>query len=63
IPSKFQMTLFDKKGSEYVVNGKVIRFGMIPVEGGMILIETLSRYSWEGKKGFGVAEFLVPKQS
>ncbi|MGZ7120296.1 MAG: DUF7064 domain-containing protein, partial [Methanobacterium sp.] len=63
IPSKFQMTLFDKKGSEYAVTGEVIRFGMIPVDGGMILIETLSKYSWKGKKGFGVAEFLVPKQS
>lgn len=61
IPSTFSMTLFDKKGSKYTVKGEVIRFGMIPVDGGMILIETLSKYDWEGKEGYGVAEFLVPK--
>jgi hypothetical protein len=61
IPSTFQMTLFDKKGSKYTVKGEVIRFGMIPVDGGMILIETLSKYDWDGKEGYGVAEFLVPK--
>lgn len=61
LPSKFQMTLFNKKGEEYPVNGEVIRFGMIPVDEKMILIETLSKYDWEGKEGYGVAEFLVPK--
>jgi hypothetical protein len=59
IPSKFSMTLFNKKGSEYSVTGEVIRFGMIPVDGGMVLIETLSKYNWEDKQGYGVAEFLV----
>ncbi|MDY9922603.1 hypothetical protein [Methanobacterium sp.] len=61
IPTTFRMVLFDKKGSEYSVTGEVIRFGMIPVEGGMILIETLSKYDWDGKEGYGVAEFLVPE--
>ena len=61
IPSKFSMNLFDKKGSKYSVTGEVIRFGMIPVDERMILIETLSKYSWDGKEGYGVAEFLVPK--
>ncbi|EKQ54937.1 MAG: hypothetical protein B655_0498 [Methanobacterium sp. Maddingley MBC34] len=61
IPSTFSMALFDKKGSKYTVKGEVIRFGMIPVDGGMILIETLSKYDWDGKEGYGVAEFLVPK--
>lgn len=56
------MILFDKKGSKYSVNGEVIRFGMIPVDGGMILIETLSKYNWDDKEGYGVAEFLVHKQ-
>ncbi len=59
IPSKFQMTLWDKRGSDYRVEGEVIRFAMIPVEGGMMLIETLSRYNWDDKDGYGVAEFLV----
>ena len=56
------MILFDKKGSKYSVNGEVIRFGMIPVDGGMVLIETLSKYNWDDKEGYGVAEFLVHKQ-
>jgi len=61
IPSTFRMVLFDKKGSKYSVDGEVIRFGMIPVDEKMILIETLSKYNWEDKEGYGVAEFLVPK--
>ena len=61
IPSKFQMSLFDKDGSKYSVAGEVIRFGMIPVDERMILIETLSKYKWECKEGYGIAEFLVPK--
>lgn len=61
IPSSFSMALFDKKGSRYEVEGEVIRFGMIPVDGRMILIETISKYLWDGKEGYGVAEFLVPQ--
>nr|WP_240950855.1 hypothetical protein [Methanobacterium subterraneum] len=61
IPSTFKMILFDKKSSKYSVRGEVIRFGMIPVDEKMILIETLSKYMWEGKEGYGIAEFLVPK--
>ncbi|OPX58508.1 MAG: hypothetical protein A4E25_01620 [Methanobacterium sp. PtaB.Bin024] len=61
IPSAFKMSLFNKKGSIYSVDGEVIRFGIIPVDERMILIETLSRYIWDGKEGYGVAEFLVPK--
>ena len=61
IPSSFSMVLFDKNSSIYEVKGEVIRFGMIPVDGGMILIETISKYVWDGKEGYGVAEFLVPQ--
>jgi hypothetical protein len=61
IPSNFRMILRDKKGSQYLVDGEIIRMGMIPVDGDMMLIETLSRYNWDGKEGYGVAEFLVPK--
>jgi hypothetical protein len=63
IPSTFSMRLFDKKGSEYTVAGEVVRFGMIPVDEKMILIETISRYSWDEKEGYGIAEFLVPNLS
>jgi hypothetical protein len=62
IPATFSMTLFDKRGSKYPVSGEVIRFGMIPVDREMILIETLSKYDWEGKEGYGIAEFLISKK-
>lgn len=61
IPSSFSMALFDKKGSKYLVTGEVVRFGMIPVDDKMLLIETISKYKWEDKEGYGIAEFLVPK--
>ena len=61
IPSTFSMELFDKKGSKYSVSGEVIRFGMIPIDEKMILIETLSKYDWNGKEGYGIAEFLFSK--
>jgi len=55
------MILSDKKGMKYTVEGEVIIYGMVPVDGDMIIIETLSKYNWDGKEGYGVAEFLVPK--
>lgn len=61
LPSNFSMKLFDKKGSQYTVTGEVIRFGMIPVDEKMLLIETISKYNWENKEGYGVAEFLIRK--
>jgi hypothetical protein len=61
IPSNFSMDLFDKKGSKYSVKGEVIRFGVVPVDGDMLIIETLSKFIWNNKVGFGIAEFLVPK--
>jgi hypothetical protein len=60
-PSNFSMILFDKKDMKYTVDGEVIIYGMVPVDGDMIIIETLSKYNWGGKEGYGVAEFLVPK--
>jgi len=61
MPSNFNMNLFDKKGSKYEVAGEVVRFGMIPVDDNMLLIETISKYNWENKEGYGVAEFLIRK--
>lgn len=61
IPSQFSMVLYDKKGDAYPVEGEVIRYVGIPLEDSMLLIETLSRYGWKDKIGYGVAEFLIPK--
>ncbi len=61
LPTSFSMVLKDKKDNPYEVHGEVVRFGMIPVDETMILIETLSKYDWDGKEGYGIAEFLVPR--
>jgi hypothetical protein len=62
IPQKFTMALYDKTEQKYLVEGEVVRYGMIPVDENMILIETLSRYNWDGNEGYGIAEFLLPKK-
>jgi hypothetical protein len=61
VPSWFLMVLQDKDGREYTVTGEVVRFGLIPMDKSMNLFETLSKYSWDGKEGYGIAEFLIPK--
>ncbi|HPX78004.1 MAG TPA: hypothetical protein PL055_04490 [Methanobacterium sp.] len=61
IPSKFTMKLGDNEDNQYQVEGEVIRFGLIPVDERMNLIETLSKYNWDGKEGYGIAEFLLRK--
>ena len=61
IPSSFTMEMKDVSGASYDVQGKVIRFAALPMgnQNEMLLIETISEYAWDGKKGFGIAEFLV----
>lgn len=61
VPSTFTMVLTDNEGLEYRVTGEVVRYGLIPMDDAMNLIETLSKYSWDGKEGYGIAEFLIPK--
>ena len=59
---KIPIICFHKKGSKYSIVGEVVKFGMIPVDKEKILIETLSKYNWDDKEGYGIAEFLVNKQ-
>lgn len=61
VPKSFVMRIGDMSGMEYDVSGEVIRFAALPMgdSNEMMLIETISEYIWEGKKGFGIAEFLV----
>lgn len=61
IPTKFTMKLEDNEDNQYHVEGEIIRFGLIPVDERMNLIETLSKYNWNGKEGYGIAEFLLRK--
>ncbi len=61
IPLSFTMKMKDVSGTSYDVEGKVMRFAALPMgdRNEMLLIETISEYMWNGKKGFGIAEFLV----
>ena len=61
VPSSFTLGMKDVSDSSYDVEGKVIRFAALPMgnQNEMMLIETISEYVWDGKKGFGIAEFLV----
>lgn len=61
VPSQFSMVLEDKDNQKYRVSGEVVRYGLIPMDEAMNLYETLAIYTWEGKVGYGVAEFLIPK--
>ncbi len=61
MPSSFRLAMKDVSGVQYDVQGKVIRFAMLPMGNNneMMLVETISEYVWDGKKGFGIAEFLI----
>ena len=63
VPSSFTLSIKDMSSSSYDVEGTVIRYAMLPMgnDNEMMLIETISEYVWDGKKGFGIAEFLVRK--
>lgn len=62
VPCCYSMKLFSIDGKEYPVEGSIIRFAMLPFGGSkqMVLIESIAETKWNGKKGFGIAEFLVP---
>lgn len=62
IPSGYDMVLKGKSGKEYPVKGEVMHSAFLPLEGSkkMMLIETISKTEWNGKTGYGIAEFLVP---
>lgn len=62
IPTGFSMILTDKYGKKYNVDGRIIRHAALPFSGSkdMLLIETISETEWNGKIGYGIAEFLIP---
>jgi hypothetical protein len=62
VPKGYSMELTGKSGRTYSVKAEVMHFIILPMNGSkdMLLIESISRTVWEGKTGFGVAEFLVP---
>lgn len=64
LPAGYVMTLESKEGREFSVEGRVKHAAMLPMEGskGMLLVETISETVWNGVRGYGVAEFLVPRR-
>ncbi|MCQ2078615.1 MAG: hypothetical protein MJZ38_00945 [archaeon] len=59
IPSSFTIRSQGKSGRAYEVKGEVIRHAALPMAPGMMLVETISRTVYNGRTGYGIAEFLV----
>ncbi len=64
IPSGYTMKMTGKNGKEYDVTAKILRYAILPMQGSneMLLIETISETVMDGRTGYGIAEFLVPKK-
>ena len=62
IPSGYKMTMTGKSGKKYDVDAKILRFAILPMQGSkdMLLVESISETVMDGRKGYGIAEFLVP---
>jgi len=62
IPASYTMTMNGKSGKSYRIEGKILQHAQLPMQGSkdMMLIETISQTTYEGRVGFGIAEFLVP---
>lgn len=62
IPSSYVMTMNGKSGKTYRIEAKILQHTQLPMQGSkdMMLIETISQTTYEGRVGFGIAEFLVP---
>lgn len=59
VPSSYTVTAHGKSGKTYEIKGTVLRFAALPMAPGMMLVETVSKTEWNGKTGYGIAEFLV----
>jgi hypothetical protein len=65
-PKSFKMAMHDMAGGRYEVEAEVIKQAMLPFEGPdnnslSVMYETLARYRWNGKTGYGIAEYLIKK--
>jgi len=63
-PRSLQMTLTDEEGGKHTVTAEVMRSVQLPFVGrngksSSLMHETLSRYHWSSKTGYGIAEFLI----
>ncbi len=63
-PTGLSMVLHDKLGGSHVMTAKVIKTVKLPFTGhegygSVVIYETLSKYEFDGRTGYGIAEFLV----
>ncbi|MBN1786651.1 MAG: hypothetical protein JW825_06680 [Candidatus Methanofastidiosa archaeon] len=66
-PVSFQMELTDKNGDARTVRAAIIKNVKMPFESDngletSIMHETLAEYEFEGRKGYGIAEYLIKKE-
>lgn len=60
-PSGFTLSLRDASGAVHLVEGEVVRSEMLPFpgRGDAALVEAVAETRWNGRRGFGIAEFAV----
>jgi hypothetical protein len=65
-PQSFVMSLEDTEGTVHKIDAQVLKKASLPFEGKggkrSLLHETLAKYTYNGKKGYGIAEYLVRKK-
>ena len=61
IPSWYSLCMRGKSGKKYDIEGKILAHAVLPMQGSndMLLIETISETAMDGRRGYGIAEFLV----
>jgi hypothetical protein len=64
IPSGYKMSMTGKSGRTYDIECKILQHAVLPMQGSkdMLLVETISQTTYNGRTGFGIAEFLVPSK-
>jgi hypothetical protein len=61
-PERFEMVLTDDSGCEHRVFAEILREACMPFHGDggtSVMYETLARYEFEGRVGYGIAEYLI----
>ncbi len=65
-PQSLRMTLTDKEGTSHKVTAVAIRKAALPFKSSdgkslSVLYEPLARYEYDGREGYGVAEYLIKR--
>ncbi len=61
-PQSFDIDIADEEGKRHLISGAVVRETALPFEkdgARSLLFETLAEYDWRGRKGYGIAEYLL----